>query len=421
MPAGPALDPSPSTGRDAAGRRAVHEFHAVVWVCGIGFGLTAPFTALLVLNLGGTPTEAAITVASMGASLLLVDLSCSKVIPRLGGRWVLSGSSLVFGLGSILSAVSPSWEGVLAARMMQGLGAALFMGGGVHLAVRLSPGRAQAAAIGSFNAAWFAGIAVGPLGGGLLGTLLPGTDGLRLVFVICAGITLVAAVLGWVVSAPSTDVSRLRPGLPRGLGIRGPRAWSALGLASIGQAVRVGVAMTLVPLIGASADMSWGTVGVALFALAVTDVTAMQWGSRWVERHGRRPLLVGALVWGAALTACLGIWPPDALGLVAAGLGLGVTVGVTWTIPAAMVVDLLPDAESAVSAYRIASDLGMIGGGLLIAAALTLGGLRPTLVYASGVLMLATVITLLVGETRRVGTNQPEPIQGGKIHALPID
>ncbi|MCU1650498.1 MAG: transporter, partial [Pseudonocardia sp.] len=52
---------------------ARRRFHSVVLLAGVGSGLTAPFTALLVVGLGGTTAWAAFVVSSMGLSLLLVD------------------------------------------------------------------------------------------------------------------------------------------------------------------------------------------------------------------------------------------------------------------------------------------------------------------------------------------------------------
>ncbi|MFC7656925.1 MFS transporter [Pseudonocardia benzenivorans] len=148
------------------GRGGRRSFHGLVAVAGVGFGLTAPFTALLVVGLGARPEWAAYVVASMGLSLLLVDAFGTRFVPRLDSRIALAVSMLVFGIGSLLSAATTDWVVVGLARVLQGFGGALFMGGGVQAAVRLARAHERGGAIGSFNAAWFAGIATGPLGAG---------------------------------------------------------------------------------------------------------------------------------------------------------------------------------------------------------------------------------------------------------------
>lgn len=400
--------------RVAARPVGVGTFQAVVLVTGMGLGLTAPFTAVLVLSLGGSTTAAALTVSSMGLSLLLVDLFGSRVLPRLGSWWVLCGSSLIFSVGAVMTALSTEWVVALVARVLQGFGAALFMAGGIHLTVRLSGdhGRSSAAAIGGFNAAWFAGIAVGPLGGGVLAAWAGGADvagGYRFLFAVCAGVNLIAAVLAWTLGPRMKGTGRPRLSLPRGLGLHGGRVWAVMGLAATGQVVRSSIAMTMVPLSAESAGMKSTALGGTLFALAVSDIAVMAWGSRWSERHGRRPLLVGSLLWGAVLTTVLALFQLPAPLVAACALGLGVTVGATWTLPTAMAVDLMADAESAVSAYRIASDIGMVVGGVLAALALATVGLSGSLLGATGVLLVGLLLALLVGETRSPASSKGLP------------
>ncbi|GAA1280759.1 hypothetical protein GCM10009609_50830 [Pseudonocardia aurantiaca] len=387
-------------------------FHGVVLLAGVGFGLTAPFTALLVTALGGHPAWAAYVVASMGLSLLLVDVSGTRFVPRLESRAALTASMLVFGVGSLLSAVTTSWVVVGLARVLQGFGAALFMGGGVLLAVRLADEEEHGGAIGTFNAAWFAGVAFGPLGGGLVAATVPGADGLRLLFAVCAVVNVLGAVAAWRL-LPRVP-SRLRPriGLPRGLGVRGARRWSVLVLAGLGQAVRSGLALTLIPLLGEQLGMGWVPLGTALFALAVADVSVMHFGTRWADRRGRRVPLALALAWGALVTAGLAAVGDPVLFTLGA-LAAGVTVGATWVLPVAMTVDLAADREPALAAYRIASDVGMLAGGLLAGAGIAAAGIDGALLGMAGLLLAGLVLALAVGETASRPTSAPpleEPV-----------
>src|SRR5258708_5249719 len=94
-------------------------------------------------------------------------------------------------------------------RLIEGVGCAMFMPGGVHLVTRLSPPHARGRAIGAFNAAWFAGIAVGPPLGGWLTDVGTGHLGTRLAFYGCAVLSLFTAVA--VQSTMSTYPNPLRP------------------------------------------------------------------------------------------------------------------------------------------------------------------------------------------------------------------
>lgn len=382
---------------------AVHlprrRFHGVVVLAGVGFGLTAPFTALLVVGLGGPPDRAAYVVSSMGLSLLLVDLLGTRFVPRLCSRTALTISMAVFGVGSALSAVTTSWEVVGLARILQGFGAALFMGGGVVLTVRLAGETLRASAIGSFNAAWFAGVAFGPLGGGLIAATIPGPDGLRLLFAVCAAINFLGAGVAWFLVPRWRSPLPPRLGLPTGLGLRGRRIWAALTLAGLGQAVRSGLALTLVPLLGEQLGLGWVPLGLALFALSLADVATMHFGSAWADRFGRSLPLTLSLAWGVLVVIALATVVRDPVWFTVAALATGVTVGATWTLPAAMTVDLAADAGNAIAAYRIASDLGMLGGGLLAGLGIAAGGVPGAFAGAAVLLACGLLLTRTAGET----------------------
>ncbi|MEV0066502.1 MFS transporter [Amycolatopsis sp. NPDC050768] len=393
-PRAPVSAPVPVSGADTRRR-----FHLVVVGAGVGFGLTAPFTALLVVGLGGSPSWAAFVVSSIGLSLLLVDFLGTRFVPRVSSRTALTVSLLVFGVGCLLSAATTSWEIVGLARVLQGFGTALFMGGGIALAVRLVGERVRGSAIGTFNAFWFLGVATGPLGGGLIAAVAPGPAGLRLLFGVCGVVNLAGAVAAWFLAPRWVSAVRPRLGLPAGLGVRGRRLWSVLVLTGLGQAVRSGLALTLVPLLGAQLGMGWVALGLALFALSVTDVAAMHFGGRFGDRHGRLLPLAAALAWGTVAVLALATVVRGPVAFAFGALAAGVTVGTTWVIPAAMTVDLAEDPDTALAAYRIACDIGMLAGGLLAGAGIAVGGVHTALAATAACLFGGLLLTLTVRET----------------------
>lgn len=375
-------------------------FHVLVFVAGVGFGLTAPLTALFASGLGASAAVAGFAVASISLSLLLVDFFGTRFVPRIDARLAMVVSLAVFGAGSAVSAIAPNYHVMILARIGQGFGGALFMGGALQLAVRQAQAGA-ARAIGSFNAAWFAGVAVGPLlSGAIVGLGATQLAGLRLAFAICGVVTIGAAVLVWLALPPLPSPRRPAIGLPRIGGLGNWRGAGVLLQATLGQAVRGGIAMTMVPLFGhGRLGLSSISLGLALSALALTDITAMGVAGRVVQRHGRLVVLVGALVWGAAAVAALArtgsLWA-----FVLGAMAVGVTVGTTWVVPPAMAVDVAADAEGALAAYRISSDVGLLLGGIAAGAAIGAAGPAGAFWWAAGVLLVGAALALAVGETR---------------------
>jgi MFS family permease len=375
---------------DAAhARTPAARFHALVFAAGIGFGFTAPLTALFASALGASPVVAGLAVSSVSVSLLVVDFFGTRFVPRIDARSAMTLSLTIFDVALMILA-----------RIGQGFGAALFMGGALQLAVRQAPSRAPQA-IGSFNAAWFAGVALGPLlSGVVIGLGATQLAGLRLAFAVCGGITLAGAAAVRIGLPPLPNPRRPEIGLPRFGGLGGRRGGGVLAQATLGQAVRSGIAMTMVPIFGHERlGLSGVALGVGLSALALTDISSMSLAGRLAQRHGRLPVLATALLWGVAATAAISRASSFWLFLLGAA-AVGIAVGTTWVVPAAMAVDVAVDAESGLAAYRLSSDVGVLVGGVAAGSAIGAAGPASAFYWAAAVLAVGLALALAVGETK---------------------
>lgn len=353
----PRLDPPAPAAYDE------RRFLTVAGLAGVGLGMTAPLTVLYAAAFGAGDAIAGLAVSSVAISLLAVDLLGTQFVPRLNGRSAIWSAMVIFGIGSFASASAPSLGFMVAARVLQGVGGALFMGAGLQVVVRFAPADRAGRAIGTFNAAWFTGVAVGPFLGGWLASRSDGLTGYRIAFAACGVVCLAVGLAARLAlpSIPSATPPRLS--LPRRSVARpGWRLWRPLSLAAFGQAVRGGLVMTLIPLLGdRQLGLSTSTVGLALSALAAVDICAMRIGGAWADRFGRRPVLVSALVLGAVACATAPL-VDGAVGFATWCATVAIVVGVTWVVPAAVVVDVAQDAEAGLSSYRIWADLGQLGG-----------------------------------------------------------
>jgi len=360
-------------------------FLVLVALCGVGMGITAPITVLLASSFGASPALAGLTWSSMAISLFLVDLFGTAFVPRINGRTMLWVSLTVFGAGALISAAAPSLAVMTAARVLQGIGAALFMGGGLQLAVRVAPVAEAGKAIGTFNAACTAGIATGPLVGGGLAELGSGQFGFRVAFVVDGAICLLVAVLARAILPSIASRQRPRVGLPRRAVARpGLRLWPVFTLAAFAEGMRGALEFTALPLFGKH-HLGLGTaaIGVGLSAMAGVDIVTMRYGGMLADRLGRRAVLGGALVIGAAACAAAPLITGAASFTVWCAV-LGLPVGALYVVPAAMAVDVSVEAEPALASYRISADVGeAVGssatGGLIsafgpIGASLVVGG-----------------------------------------------
>jgi len=95
-------------------------------------------------------------------------LTMGSVGDKYGRRPALQAGFLIFGTGSLLSALSGSANQLIASRAFMGIGSALIMPATLSIITNIFPGRDRAKAIGIWAATAGVGVALGPLTGGAL-------------------------------------------------------------------------------------------------------------------------------------------------------------------------------------------------------------------------------------------------------------
>jgi DHA2 family methylenomycin A resistance protein-like MFS transporter len=235
----------------------------------ISVSLSVPLTGLVWVVDGYTLTFAALLMAG-GA---LAD--------RFGPKTVYQGGLSVFILGSVLCAVAPSGNALIASRLLQGAGAALFMPSSLSLLTHAYEDQAtRARMLGTWSAIVGCSSAAGPLVGGIL----VHEFGWRSVFWVNVPIGLAGIVLTQVL-APATA--------------RHERALSMLSHA-LGVAALAALSFVLIegPVLG------W--ISAPVLSAAVATVIAAGLLVRR-ERAGAHPLLPRALFETPAFAAANGV------------------------------------------------------------------------------------------------------------------
>ncbi len=235
----------------------------------IAVSLSVPLAGLVWVVDGYTLTFAALLLAG-GA---LAD--------RYGPKNVYQGGLGVFILGSVACALAPSGDALIAARLLQGAGAALFMPSSLSLLTHAYEDQAtRARMLGTWSAIVGCSATAGPLVGGLL----VHEFGWRSVFWVNVPIGLAGVVLTQMV-APATPAQR--------------RALSLLSHA-LGAAALAGLSFVLIegPVLG------WASAPVLAAALATVLGAALLVGR---ERAGAHPLLPRALFDTPAFAAANGV------------------------------------------------------------------------------------------------------------------
>ena len=125
------------------------------------------------------------------------------------------------------------------------------------------------------------------------------------------------------------------------------------------------MAFATVPWLGEHVlDLGVGMVALGIALLGLIDIVAMRIGGALTDRHGRRGVLVGALLWGSVSCLAARIVEGPAV-FVLWCAACGVVVGVLWVVPPALVLDVVDESEAGIASYRIIADVGQLFGGTI--------------------------------------------------------
>jgi EmrB/QacA subfamily drug resistance transporter len=259
-------------------------------------------------DLGGSYADlewitAAYTLA-MSATLILG----SRLGDAFGRRRVLLLGIGGFVVASVLCALSPSPDALIAARSLQGVVAAIMVPQGFGLIRELFGDEGQRKAFAVFGPVMGLAAVAGPLlGGGLVDLNLLGS-GWRAIFLVNVPVGLVAIVVG------RRYLPRNAPATP---GAR-PDVVSAL------LAIAGGVALVY-PLIQGR-EQGWPAWSFAMLAAGVFVLAAFAWRQAHRSRHGRTPLVEPSILRRRPYVAGLAV----VLGFIGAMGGMMIALNVMF-------------------------------------------------------------------------------------------
>lgn len=250
--------------------------------------------------------------------ITIVIVSVGKLGDLAGRRRVLLAGIALFSIGSALCALAPSLPLLLAARMVQGLGAAAMMALSMALVRDTVPHSARGRALGMLGTMSSIGTALGPA----LGGVLMAQVGWPAIFVMNVPPGIAAYFLARRFLAPDVLETRIRP------------RFDHLGMALLGFTLAAySLAMTL-------GRPSFGALNICMLALAASGLYCFVRTERCAAAPlvqldmFRDPVLGASLLMSATVSAVMmatlvvgPFYLSHALGLSAGGLGMVLALG----------------------------------------------------------------------------------------------
>lgn len=253
-------------------------------------------------------------------------LPAGRLADRAGHRRVFCLGLAVTGTGLLLCGAAPTFRWLLAARAVQGVGAALVFGSASALVTLASPEAVRQRALGWYNLAFGVGLVLGPL----LGGVAVAAWGWRAVYVAPVPLAATALVLAWRGLPPGGAIVLGREAIPSLAGVADRRTFVVANAVNLLANAALFFVWLLVPYYllerrGLAAGAGGLVFAVGALATAVAAPAggwcADRWGARWLV-----PLALAAEALGLFLTSGLDAASSPvaiAVALALAGGGLG--------------------------------------------------------------------------------------------------
>lgn len=367
-----------------------------VFLAMTGISLVAPILPLYAREFGVSRAGAGVLVSSFAVARLVFDPVGGVLADRVGPRRIMTFGGMVVTVSSVLAALAPSYAVLIVARVLEGFGSAAFATAAMHTIISRTPKQRMGREIAFFQTGLLGGVAVGPFIGGRAAELGDFTTP----FWIYAAMGVVLALMAWRYVEDVAPSGRSLGELWRSAGatIRKPAFAGLLFVAFAMFVMRAGARVTLLPLFGGEElGLSESQIGDVLAISALVTVLIVNPGGWLVDRVGRRPVLVGGLALTAAAVAAYGHMTTYG-GLLGTSIAFGLVAGVAGIVPPTLAGDLAPvGAEgSAVGMYRMAGDLGLIVGPILLGSIADGGDFALGFNISAGLLLVAAAVGLFM-------------------------
>lgn len=359
-----------------------------------GLTLVAPILPLYGRQFGVSRAAAGALISAFAFARLLFEPAGGLLADRFHARRLMLVGSVVVVVSSVGAALAPNYGVLLITRVLEGFGSAAFATAAMQAIILVTPPARLGRTLARYQTGLLAGVSIGPILGGYAAELGDFTTPFwlyaavaGLVFgVVWLGVGDIPAA-GGTIRQVTQAVGRLVRTLPFVLLLF---VNFALFVA------RAGARITVLPLFGGEAlGLTESQIGLVLAAASFVNILLVNPGGWLLDRVGRRPVLVFGLLGGAAALTLHGS-ASSFHGLVLVSLMFGFFHAFMGTAPAAMAGDLAPEgaAGAAVGVFRMAGDLGLVVGPIVLGAVVEGGDFGLGFGLAAGVLIVAAVATL---------------------------
>ena len=344
-------------------------------LCLTAIGATLPALPRYVTGpVGAGSVAVGIVIGAFAVGAVLARPLAGRLADARGRRLVLASGAATMAVAGALMFLPLGVAGLVASRLVVGLGEAFVFTAGATWVVDLAPTDRRAQSIGLFGLSVWMGLSVGTV----VGELLLGIGGFAAVWAFAAAVPLVGAAF----AARLPEARRVESERALGRAELLPRAALRPGLALSFASAGFATMASFVVLHLAESGAGSGAAVFTTFTAAV--VAARLLGGRLPDRIGARPCAMAAGVaeaLGLALVAVAG----SPVVAVAGALAMGVGFSLLYPALALLVVERVDESRrgAALGTFTAFFDIGLGLGAPLAGAVAAVAGLPAAFVAAA--------------------------------------
>lgn len=333
----------------------------------MGMSIVSPVIPDYALSFGVPFALAGLLISGFGLARLFVDLPAGMLSARFGARRFMLLGLAIIAVSSLIAGFALNYTVLLAARVLEGAGSAIYMTTSLTAVTRLSPRESRGVNLSLYMSMFLVGTMIGPVVGGFAAEHF----GLGAPFTVYGLFASFSFLLVWktigreeVVDPSSAINLRELFGLLRRYDI------ATINMANVCVFVaRQGILNTVVPLYARlNLGLALSELGVILSIAALGNLVTMLLSGSMTDRYGRKPFFLA----GLGMTAFFIALVPFATDIVQLGVliaGLSLSLGLAGPM-AAWLTDVVRPGElgGAMGLFRTMGDLGYVVGPVALAA-----------------------------------------------------
>jgi MFS transporter, DHA1 family, multidrug resistance protein len=381
----------------------MYMLYVIVFTVELGLGIVSPLLPEIMREFSLAAWQTGLMITVYGLARLATDLPLGLLLDRVDRALVLGAGALLIVLGAMGCALAQSFELLLAARLLMGVGTALCLVTALFSVSRAAHSRSRGRSIGIYQATMLAGFTISPAIGGLAASFA----GWRAAFLFAAFAGTIALLMVIVASRrgliratapPDGAASAMAKPLPVEPAGRVPWNLVAINFTTfIFFLSTAGFRNSMVPVYGGtSLGISAGTLGLLLGGSGVIRFIVTLGSGFASDRWGRKIILIPGILLLATGTLGFAL-ATDTVSFTVCLLVLSLG-GFGNSIPTTMLVDAVSGKRVglAISANRAVGDLGMLLGPVGLGLVLDLAGFS-TVAAVTAVLLLSALPGIAFG------------------------